>query len=650
MNNFTILCGSSAPPQGVLFNGKDQKTIQLDTTGSEPDVEITTSLISRKLQGVLPPILLDLLELATYVYTADQACTRGGDAMQHRGEDWRRDLTFVIPVREPAVWRDSAIQRKLCNALEFVSEDNYRFQFIEYDNPPPVQQYVSFSDEAQLDVEEILLFSGGLDSLAGALDALVARNQKSLLVSHHATGKIKKRQDQLADDLGEKFNESQFLHCSVKTTKPRDLNREFTQRTRSFLYASIAAVIAERVGLDEIRFFENGIVSLNLPIVQHTLGARATRTTHPKFFRLLEDFFSALFNSEFQIKNPFVWDTKADVIQRIVDAGAGDLIRYSVSCGHTWETTKQHPHCGTCSQCVDRRFGVLAADAENHEPGEMYKVDLLTGPRKEKEHRVLLESYIRRAHTLVDTSQEEFFSKFGETWRVARNMEGDLQDNAKRIVDLHKQHGEEVNEALRKGFERHADKIAAGKLPPNSALAMTARPKAGGAPTTGERATIDDQEQEMPDVSPIRLFFSYAGEDEEYRKEFEKHLTLLERKGALETWHFRKIEPGEDWENEIDENLQDADLVTPLLSPDFLASDYCFEVELEYALEQHAAGEMRVVPVVIRHCAWQQDPNLRHLQALPRNANPVASWEDSDEAWLNVTKRITKVMSSLDGG
>ena len=145
---------------------------------------------------------------------------------------------------------------------------------------------------------------------------------------------------------------------------------------------------------------------------------------------------------------------------------------------------------------------------------------------------------------------------------------------------------------------------------------------------------------------PINLFYSYAHEDEELRKELEKHLTLLQREGTLHQWHDRKIIAGQEWADEIDQNLESAQIILLLISADFIFSEYCYNNEMKRAIERHTAGEARVIPVIIRSVDWSGAP-FGKLQALPTDGKPVKSWPDRDEAWTDVTKGIRIVAEKI---
>jgi hypothetical protein len=143
----------------------------------------------------------------------------------------------------------------------------------------------------------------------------------------------------------------------------------------------------------------------------------------------------------------------------------------------------------------------------------------------------------------------------------------------------------------------------------------------------------------------VDVFVSYAHEDEDLCDELRKHLTILEREGEIRSWHDRAILPGEAWGSAIDHRLNAADVILLLVSPDFMASKYCFDVELPRALERQKAGSARVVPIILRPADWSRAP-FSELQLLPKDGRPVTSWSDRDEAFLNVQQGLRAVIWS----
>jgi hypothetical protein len=137
----------------------------------------------------------------------------------------------------------------------------------------------------------------------------------------------------------------------------------------------------------------------------------------------------------------------------------------------------------------------------------------------------------------------------------------------------------------------------------------------------------------------IQIFFSYAREDEELRNEVVKQLVLLERQHIIAHWHDCNISAGKDWAHEINERLKAADIILLLVSSDFMATDYCYELEMRRALERHEAGETYVIPVLLRPVDWRSAP-FGKLQALPQNSVPIVLWPNRDEALLDVARGI----------
>jgi TPR repeat protein len=139
--------------------------------------------------------------------------------------------------------------------------------------------------------------------------------------------------------------------------------------------------------------------------------------------------------------------------------------------------------------------------------------------------------------------------------------------------------------------------------------------------------------------APLNVFFSYSHRDEEFRDGLDKHLRLLQRRGLISSWYDGRIEAGAQWNEEINFRLRSADVVLILVSADFLASDYCFDIELQCALNRHNAGEALVIPVLVRPVDWSGAPFAK-LQAVPRDGRAIAIWPDRDEALMNVAQAV----------
>ena len=142
------------------------------------------------------------------------------------------------------------------------------------------------------------------------------------------------------------------------------------------------------------------------------------------------------------------------------------------------------------------------------------------------------------------------------------------------------------------------------------------------------------------------LFFSYSHRDETLRDELEIHLTMLKRQGVITTWHDRRIGAGKEFGKEISHYLEEAEIILLLVSPDFLASDYCYDVEMARALERHKGGEARVIPVILRPCDWHSAP-FGKLLAVPKDGKPVTKYANQDDAFLEIAGAIRVVANEL---
>ena len=149
-------------------------------------------------------------------------------------------------------------------------------------------------------------------------------------------------------------------------------------------------------------------------------------------------------------------------------------------------------------------------------------------------------------------------------------------------------------------------------------------------------------------VPRARVFISYSHKDNAYRDELVAHLASLEKTGVMDTWHDRKITPGQDWSDAIDDNLARSDVIVVLASADFLASDYCSGIELERALARNSSKRSVLVPVIVRPCTLSASP-LAKLEALPNKAKPISEWKNRDRAWVEVIEGILKVVALVKG-
>jgi len=466
-NENVIACGGSGPPDAGE-SGARHLALTLWGSKDESNVRLRIADIHKPLMRDVPAVFQDLLEIAAYVYCADQALTRGGLDVDTLGSRWRRLLRFHIPVRCPDVWRSAEVGQVLTQTLEFLSDDVLEFTFYPAHGAPAFQQYLQLSDAGPNSARpnQVVMYSGGLDSLAGAVQESVVEKNRIVLVNHRPTAKLNNRIRALEQLLAAKAGAFNPIHIPVRINKSSKLNRDYTQRTRSFLYVCLGATVARMLGLSSVRFYENGVVSMNLPTCPQVIGARATRTTHPRVIQGFQDLLTLIAGEPFAVENPFIWYTKGDLIEHLIKAGCGELIGPSTSCAHTWTRTKEHSHCGTCSQCIDRRIAIVAANAEALDPIEQYDRNVFTDSFPNHEDKTMLATYVARASSVGNLHDiADLFSEFPEVARCLRHLRLDVTSAADRVFELYKKHAQEVSRAIKTMLARHVDDIFNRTLP-----------------------------------------------------------------------------------------------------------------------------------------------------------------------------------------
>jgi 7-cyano-7-deazaguanine synthase in queuosine biosynthesis len=446
--------------------------------GKDTDkVHVDVHYLPNRLATTVSSVALDLMEVAAYVFTADQLCTRGGPREVEYGTRRRRSLRFTIAVRDPDLWNSKRVNDALRNALGFMSDDDYAFEFVRNAKPASTQSLFRFedSDPSPPSYRSAMLFSGGLDSLGGAVREIIQNRCRTVLISHASTSKIAKPQTDLVHKLiaSAAPGTPRPLHVQYTVNKGKSLGRDTNQRTRSFLFCSFAAIIARMLGLPGFKVYENGVISINLSPSMHVLGSRASRTTHPRTMHLMREFLNAVFSDSVAVETPFMWKTKADVLAEIKAAGLGSLCAHAISCAHTIARTVTHTHCGTCSQCVDRRLAALAADlAPEDDPATSYRTTPID-PIVSAPDVSMIEGYIAAARTCrAMKDANELLERHGELGRLLRHTEFTSTESLGAVFKLHRSHANSVICGLQKLVQSYSSEVATGTVPPKSLLGL----------------------------------------------------------------------------------------------------------------------------------------------------------------------------------
>jgi len=467
-----ILCnGANLPDELKKENAKIIQLEYRDYTKWKQNVKISLPYFISYV-NYLPDRIVDLLEIAAYVFCADRFMCRGNkNTLEYHS--WSRSFLFVIKVRDFEFWNTPCIQKKLEDALCFMSGDQeYKFTFQPGHKTPLTGLFEKeeFKIEPNADLD-IILFSGGLDSLAGILDRLENSKNELCLISHQSgqPGTIR-TQEQLFKALkrrcGNRVSHYKF-RCGLTGVKAV----EESQRTRSFLYSSIAYALCHGLSQNKFYVYENGITSLNFPKRQDLINARASRTTHPKTLRLLEDLFYKIEESKIKIHTPFLWKTKTDIFNMIANFGYQNLITSTVSCSKTFQNLGSATHCGGCSQCIDRKFAAYGAKLDDIDDSGIYKLNFIN-QKTEGEAKTTLVDYVRQARNFAEWNIDHFYNQMlNYLIHITENVSGLSEHEAiEKTWDLCRRHGNQVLKAIKRMRDIHDNPFC--EVPEGSFLHM----------------------------------------------------------------------------------------------------------------------------------------------------------------------------------
>lgn len=445
-STFSVLANGAIAPKKCI----DPITIDY-RTGKSCDQKIHISLPKFVINvNHLNSRTLDLLELASYVFAVDRMFTRGDkDAVEYHS--WSRRINFYIRVRDYQFWISDEIRRQLMNVLQFIMGDaEFKIHF--QPNHRTDAAGLFDDEEFQIDAEEesiqVALFSGGIDSLAGALNFLEQDSRKLILASHVSSPSSLRTQKQLISAIDKKYYDRvrhYKFECNLKARRAK----EETQRSRGFLFCCIAFALARANNQAQFHIYENGVTSMNLMRREDLMNARASRTTHPKTMIGLQNIFEIIYEKPFEIRTPFILKTKADVT-KILCSIYPDLLSSSVSCGRTSFARGEATHCGTCFQCIDRRITSYAAEAESNDHNGLYTYNILADPL-EHDAKTTAIDYIRQAIEASSESLDSFYYK--HLYELAEILDflpfsGKNNEKIEKIWDLFRRHGIDVKKGL----------------------------------------------------------------------------------------------------------------------------------------------------------------------------------------------------------
>ncbi len=425
--------------------------VYLSADPTRGNLSFEPEILSRDLGASLDAISLDLCEIASYIYLADKGIRRG------EFDRWARQLSFLIPVRKPAKW--NSVKRHLVNTIATLTGDGLRFHFTkrkESRKPkrktlPALKVGKPFGQP-----DCVSLFSGGLDSFAGAL-LLLQQNRRPLFISHYVNALLKNVQANLIDSIETRFSRRvEHVQYRVTSKRARDPRlafkaKESSHRSRSFLFLSFAAVAAVAHDVNDIFICENGVLALNVPLSEARKGSRSTRHAHPLYLRYFKRLVTDLYGRKFSILNPFLFWTKGKEAELVKTSGLNSMLKDTVSCwGYPNQTIhfKNCNHCGYCIPCIVRRVSVNAAGLAAFDDNYFYDVFSRDTKRK-KARRRNIDDLVLFCRDVASLSTSDLVYRYPEFIMIESQEDRFPTDKVGEIVKVYKQFAREVLDTVK---------------------------------------------------------------------------------------------------------------------------------------------------------------------------------------------------------
>lgn len=360
-----VLVGRFGPADNARVPAApDETSTRLDLVASNRMLAhgVGQALLDLAKLGVLPTEAgIDFAILAAHVHAADTRILRRTDSQ----DSWTREIRVVVPVSDPARW--SANAQRLSRTLNFLTGDQWTVGFRSRPAAFASLRPSLPRGASEPNYASVALFSGGLDSLIGAID-LIEGGESSLFVSHAGDGAASAAQHGCFDGLAKHYAKQAPDRLRVWMAFPNDLvhgtGPENTTRGRSFLFFALGALAGSGLGTRfTLHVPENGLIALNVPLDPLRLGSLSTRTTHPFYMARWNELLNGI-GLPGIVENPYWNKTKGEMVANCTNRGLlRQLVPVSMSCssptkarwrGHATE------HCGYCMPCLIRRAALLA--------------------------------------------------------------------------------------------------------------------------------------------------------------------------------------------------------------------------------------------------------------------------------------------------
>ena len=346
---FSSVMNSSGSVKFIDHYGDGEECIGINVEDKE---------FSYRIQKEFPSIIADLIDLATAIHATDRLTSQDLQQEQTR-------IHVTLPVRHPELLSTISFQNKLSKLLTRATGSRWLFNFSRrLDSGRTIEQQ-SLLSPADAYVDEVTLWSGGLDALAGLYTRLQTNEDvRFMLFGAGSNNNVYARQAEVFNAVKPSFpNRLNLCRVPVRFSNSKAHRKNKISRARGVVFTLLGSACAYLMGQQTLYLYENGIGAINLPYRKSAVGLDHTRAVHPQILLLVSDLVSELLKEEFRVQNPFLFWTKAEMCQALTEDGRIDLPPLTKSCDSPHR--KNPSQCGYCSSCILRKQSLAASQMED---------------------------------------------------------------------------------------------------------------------------------------------------------------------------------------------------------------------------------------------------------------------------------------------
>ena len=336
---------------------------RIDRATGEDDrvrVNIDDRNFKHRIQQEFPPVIADVIDLAVAIHASDRLTIQDPQQPQIQ-------LKVVLPVRHPEILNKSTLNQQLCQLLYWATGKQWVFEFERRSQPGRSIENQLLLCSSDPDVDEVSLWSGGLDALAGLYDRLKQSPAKSFaLFGSGSNDNIHMRQKDVFHSLQYLFpNRLDLCRIPIRFDQSSHLEKNPFSRARGIVFMLLGSAYSYLRGLRVLHVYENGIGAINLPYRKSAVGLDHARSVHPETLLGVGLLMTELIGENFKVHNPFLFHTKAEMMKSLAEDARIDLASQTSSCDSPHRKSQQPPQCGYCSSCILRKQALAASQLED---------------------------------------------------------------------------------------------------------------------------------------------------------------------------------------------------------------------------------------------------------------------------------------------